>query len=1135
MGFFILLLFGLVCWAIVTARDALTLATSVAAELRDARTEWRTQRKENIVAPPPRTGHEFKPPPPVVVQGVVEKPVSPPPPRPQQIERTEKLAPVAPPPVPTIPKITHSEPIKEQEASPTLQINWEQFLGVKMFAWVGGLLAFLAMAFFVKLSFEKGWISNEMRIITSAITGFIALGGGIKLHSNLRYRVMAQTLCATGVLMLYGTIYAALSLYGFIGHGSSFALMTGVTAVAFGLSVRLNAQVIAVLGLLGGFLTPGLCSSGQDNAVGLFSYVLLLDVGLLLVVRHRGWNYLAVLAALCTGLTELAWAASYFNETTYGSDARIWLVVAVLTGYPLLFALTSHGLPLSDSQSHRTTTSVWILCTPLLILSFWMLDMSAVASNPIVGMVQMIALLASLSLCGPDMKANFGSALAGLGIATVHGIASVGAENGSHGLLWFSYAVFIALAGAISERRLGWKHAPVAVAVATAFTQLFWFAKVLASPPIDQSRLLLVLLAFVGMGAMHFAIRRGGRGVVEQLILVCSAMIAGFGLLVSDLHAGWIYAYILALNLIVMRAVWVRPDWHTAHPVTTLAVFAHLATWTLTEMENDQLMLALGLYLGFGVLNTCFSLWMIKRNPTITGSGASWMPVLSIILMMIPVVTTSELSVMIWPAFLLGNLVVMAVAWYRGRLINVLIGMALTLVAALMWQDGLPTTPDTLNKFLGVIGGVTLVFMTATSMLLRRFVRAQVGSDELPAIVLPISAAIMPFALLCIITSRLSDASMVPVFGFALLLVLFLLGLAVWQKLGALAFAAMAATTSVMVVWHSHHYESAYKVDALAWYVGFTLLFTAFPHIFRSRFSTDTWPWITSALAAPATFLLVQNVVMPIDHRGLLPLMYALPSLFSLLLIKTSPVRQSQLAWYGGVALFFVTLTFPYEFTQQWLTLSWALEGAALIWLYTRVPQKGLVWVGLALLAAVFARLALNPAILVSYERMARVIWNWHLAVYGTAVVGTVAAATWLRAPMTEIRGVRIKPILAGMAGVLAFLWINIEITDAFTPTGRVGLLIDFNNQSIGRRMTYSIAWAAYALLLIVVGFVKHARLARYAGIALMSITILKVFFRDLSTLESIYRIAALAAVAIMALAASFVYQRWFEKTGKSH
>jgi len=46
------------------------------------------------------------------------------------------------------------------------------------------------------------------------------------------------------------------------------------------LSVRLNAMVVAVLGMLGGFLTPILLSTGQDNPLGLFVYIALLDIGL---------------------------------------------------------------------------------------------------------------------------------------------------------------------------------------------------------------------------------------------------------------------------------------------------------------------------------------------------------------------------------------------------------------------------------------------------------------------------------------------------------------------------------------------------------------------------------------------------------------------------------------------------------------------------------------------------------------------------------------------------------------------------------------------------------------------------------------------------------------------------------------
>ena len=50
---------------------------------------------------------------------------------------------------------------------------------------------------------------------------------------------------------------------------------------------------------------------------------------------------------------------------------------------------------------------------------------------------------------------------------------------------------------------------------------------------------------------------------------------------------------------------------------------------------------------------------------------------------------------------------------------------------------------------------------------------------------------------------------------------------------------------------------------------------------------------------------------------------------------------MTQLAWFGGVALFFITLIFPIQFDRQWITIGWALEGAALLWLFHRVPHRG--------------------------------------------------------------------------------------------------------------------------------------------------------------------------------------------------
>jgi len=109
---------------------------------------------------------------------------------------------------------------------------------------------------------------------------------------------------------------------------------------------------------------------------------------------------------------------------------------------------------------------------------------------------------------------------------------------------------------------------------------------------------------------------------------------------------------------------------------------------------------------------------------------------------------------------------------------------------------------------------------------------------------------------------------------------------------------------------------------------------------------------------------------------GLLPAVFALPPLLSLMMVlKNVPAetkaRMTQLAWFGGVALFFITLIFPIQFERQWITIGWGLEGAALLWLFRRIPHAGLRLAGAGLLAAAFVRLALNPAVLDYHPRSA--------------------------------------------------------------------------------------------------------------------------------------------------------------------
>jgi uncharacterized membrane protein len=235
---------------------------------------------------------------------------------------------------------------------------------------------------------------------------------------------------------------------------------------------------------------------------------------------------------------------------------------------------------------------------------------------------------------------------------------------------------------------------------------------------------------------------------------------------------------------------------------------------------------------------------------------------------------------------------------------------------------------------------------------------------------------------------------------------------------------------------------------------------------------------------------------------------------------------MTQLAWFGGVALFFITLIFPIQFDRQWITLGWALEGAALLWLFHRVPHPGLRLTGVGLLIAAFVRLAFNPAVLEYHPRSATPILNWYLYAYGIVTVCLFAGARLLAPPRHLLLRSNAPTVLAGLGTVLAFLLLNIEIADYFSPTGST-LTFQFSGD-FARDMTYSIAWALFALALLVVGIVRKLPASRYAALGLLSATLLKLFFHDLAQLNQLYRIGAFIGVAVIAMLASFAYQRFF-------
>jgi len=175
-----------------------------------------------------------------------------------------------------------------------------------------------------------------------------------------------------------------------------------------------------------------------------------------------------------------------------------------------------------------------------------------------------------------------------------------------------------------------------------------------------------------------------------------------------------------------------------------------------------------------------------------------------------------------------------------------------------------------------------------------------------------------------------------------------------------------------------------------------------------------------------------------------------------------------------------------------------------------------------------------QPCILSYHSRTASPIFNWYLYTYGIVTACLFAAARLLGPPRNRMLGHNVRPLLYTLGTVLAFFTVNIEIADYFSTPGVAALTFQFSG-NFARDMSYSIAWALFALLLLIVGIRKRTASTRCAGLALLGITVVKLFFHDLSQLDQLYRIGAFIAVAIIAILASFLYQRFLATVTKSN
>jgi len=230
-------------------------------------------------------------------------------------------------------------------AAPPLQPkrpDIETALGTRWAVWVGGIALALGGLFLVRYSIEAGLLGPAARLTFAAIFGAALVAAGEVIRRSI-FRLPVEGLAAAyipailtaaGAFSLFGTVYAAHGIYGFIGPGTAFFMLGAIGLATLALAL-IHGQALAGIGLVGALATPLLVNSQAPNHWALFGYLAIVLVAAVAVSRIRTWSVLAAAAFAGVGLWTLLYMADagainltivvFISAVQIGTLGLVWL------------------------------------------------------------------------------------------------------------------------------------------------------------------------------------------------------------------------------------------------------------------------------------------------------------------------------------------------------------------------------------------------------------------------------------------------------------------------------------------------------------------------------------------------------------------------------------------------------------------------------------------------------------------------------------------------------------------------------------------------------------------------------------------------------------------------------------------
>ncbi len=251
------------------------------------------------------------------------------------------------------PQFTASSNIKRSAQFGNEHSALENFIGLKIINLVGIIVLLIGISIGVKYAIDKNLITPLTRIILAYTAGAGLFILSIILRKN--YDGFSAILFSGAMASAYFTTYGAFTYYNLFSQTLCFILMVVIAGFTAIRSLKYNRQEIAVTGMVGAYAIPLLIGSNHENYVLLFSYILVMNAGILLISFRRSWKILNLLALIIT------W--SFFNGWLlfkYENADRFYALVFMFVYY-VLFLLSAFAFSITKKLKLSSRQLIHIL------------------------------------------------------------------------------------------------------------------------------------------------------------------------------------------------------------------------------------------------------------------------------------------------------------------------------------------------------------------------------------------------------------------------------------------------------------------------------------------------------------------------------------------------------------------------------------------------------------------------------------------------------------------------------------------------------------------------------------------------------------------------------------------------------